>query len=160
MTVDNLETTGSTRGEKYNEILVELQTETPNRKNIIEALNLMTIDLFPATARIIAKHQLICWRHPADLASSLGYLIRNSTYRVDIPNTSQIQPTIPRPAGMSEKNYKRLCLSVGSVLRRRIDWLLIYPPLEGADPSKLSEMDERLAVKIEEAYNLIYDERG
>ena len=164
----SLEINGKTYIERYTEILDSIKREQAERKRRTDLENLLAVHCFPETSKVIAKHQLVKWRHPTDLADALRYIFYDNISRrmrygryareyreLNLPDSIEIQ--IPRPEGMKTRKHNRLCFSVGSVLRRGISVRKALDSLH-KDPGKLAGLDKKTALQVEKAYQVIYDE--
>ena len=163
--MQSLEIDGKTYIEKYTETLEKIEKQKVERKRQTDLENLSAVHCFPEISKVIAEHQLVKWRHPADLADAFRYIFldnigsrigyRYHWWKVEL--LPDLQILIPRPEGMRGRRHSKLCLSVGSVLRRRmsihgvLDYLHKYP-------EKLADMDTKTALQVERAYRVIYDE--
>ena len=164
----SLEINGKTYFEAYLEVEAKLIRSQKIRESRERAslLNMLALHYFPLTGQVIAKHQLLKWKRPADLARDLKDVARlvwtlDECPRPDlsqdsaIPQRKDLINSIKYKEGMTPAEYERLALSVGAVLRRICPYRL-ETIVEAR--SEFQPVDRLLAEKVELAYKLIFYE--
>ena len=167
--MSSLKIDGKSYFEAYAEVEAELKEARKGRKEVTDLSNLLALHCFPLTGQVIAKHQLLRWRRPTDLArdfTDVARIIRGlPTYPERDPFRDYLVPkrkglinSIRYGEGMTPREYEILALSVGSTLRRIFPgWLETLGSPEELR-SNLQPADRLLAKRIKLAYELIFYE--
>ena len=167
--MSSLKIDGKNYFEAYAEAEANVKRARNERKEATDLSNLLALHCFPLTGQVIAKHQLLRWRRPTDLAKDFAdvariirrlhtYPQRDPFRDYPVPKRGDLINSIRYREGMTPREYERLALSVGSTLRRIFPSRLEIMGNSEELRSKLQPADRLLAKKIKLAYELIFYE--